>query len=134
MSKRARTDMAEPIEKHDSGFSGPMIMFPPFPHNDTFVETREIKIPASPVDTQVETYTFIHNKQDYGVMRTEDATLSATINIKTTANGNNPANDRVVALNPMPLRLGWKTKECILITNKLMYHLLEKMNCHGLII
>ena len=114
MSKRPRSEMAEPIEKHDSGFSGPMIMFPSFPHNDTFIETRGIKIPASPVDTTADVYTFLHHKQDYGIMRIEDATISATITLKTTATGAAPANDREIVLNPMPLRLGWKTREVYL--------------------
>lgn len=111
MSKRAYSDGMEPVEKHNSGFMSPMIMFPTFPHNDAFVESRELVLTAAPVDPQANVYTFVHPRQDYGVMITEDATISATIAIKTTANDNNPANDQVFALNLLLLRLAWKSKE-----------------------
>jgi hypothetical protein len=57
------------------------MMFPTFPHNITFEESRELKINATPVDEDVETYTFIHNHQEYGVMVTEDATISAALQL-----------------------------------------------------
>jgi hypothetical protein len=57
------------------------MMFPTFPHNITFEESRELKINATPVDEDAETYTFIHNRQEYGVMVTEDATISATLQL-----------------------------------------------------
>ena len=119
MSKRAYSDGMEPVEKHNSGFMSPMIMFPTFPHNDAFVESRELVLTATPVDTQANVYTFVHPRQDYGVMITEDATISATIAIKTMANDNNPANDQVFALNLLLLRLAWKSKE-VYINNQLI--------------
>jgi hypothetical protein len=103
--------MTEPVEKHDGGFMGPLVMFPTFPHNDTFVETREVQIHATPVNPKADMYTFIHNREDYGLMRTEDATISAKISIKNIADGGDPANDQVIVLNALPLRLGWKSKE-----------------------
>ena len=114
--KRARTDAAdEPIEVHDSGFMSPMVMFPTFPHNDTFVDNRIIEVRATPVSTTAETYTLVHHKQEYGILNLEDATLVAKISLKA-ANGADLAGDRVVTLNTRPLQTFWKTKE-ILINN-----------------
>jgi hypothetical protein len=109
--KRRHTDAAdaEPVEEHDSGFVGVMTLFDTFPHNDTFDELRELELIAAPVDSQANIYTFIHNKQDYGIMTTEDMMLKAKIKIHTTANGNAPADTQVVVLCPAPLRLGWKS-------------------------
>ena len=82
--KRARTASpgSEPIEEHDSGFVGPMTLFDTFPHNDTFDETRELTLLASPPgDPRAEVYTFLHNHQDNGVIKTEDAFLKAKISV-----------------------------------------------------
>ena len=114
--KRARMDGPdEPIEVHDSGFMSPMVMFPTFPHNDTFVDNRVVEVRATPVSSTAETYTLVHHKQEYGILNLEDAKLIGTISLKTTT-GANLANDREVALNMRPLHTFWKTKE-ILINN-----------------
>ena len=75
MSKRAREENEMRVEKHDSGFLGPLSMFATFPHNATFDESRKILINATPVDPHAEVYTFIHHSQPYGVMKTEDAII-----------------------------------------------------------
>ncbi|CAB4015976.1 Hypothetical predicted protein [Paramuricea clavata] len=113
MSKRARQDNPdEPVEVHDSGFMTPMIMFPTFPHNDTFVDNRTLQVNATPVDSNADVYTFIHHKQEYGIMNLQDATISATISLKD-RNNNDLANDQNVSLN-MLLRMFWKTKEILI--------------------
>jgi hypothetical protein len=117
--RRTEASKAEPVEEHDSGFVGPMVLFGTFPHNDTFDESRQIDIIAQPVDSRAEIYTFTHNKHDYGIMRTEDLRISATVKIHTSNNGNAPAADRQVALYPAPLKLGWKSKE-VFINNQLI--------------
>ncbi|CAB3987891.1 Hypothetical predicted protein [Paramuricea clavata] len=119
MKRTARGELKseEPIEEHDSGFIGPMTLFDTFPYNDTFEETRELNIVCSPPTATAETYTFIHNRQDYGVIRTEDIFLKANIKLKT---GNAyVANDREVSLNMAPLRFGWKSEE-VYINNQLV--------------
>ena len=69
--KRTRgTTSEEPVEEHDSGFVGPMTVFDTFPYNDTFEETRELNIISSPPTATAEVYTFMHNQQDYGVIKT----------------------------------------------------------------
>ena len=86
LGKRQRRDSpeSEAVEEHDSGFMGPMTLFDTFPHNDTFDESRELEILASPPgDPRAEVYTFIHNRQDYGVIKTEDAFLKAKISVHT---------------------------------------------------
>jgi hypothetical protein len=93
----------EPVEKHDSGFSNPMVMFPPFPHNDTFVDNRVIEIRATPVSSTAETYTLVHHKQEYGILNMEDSRIVATISLKDAANAD-LGNDQVVALNMRPLQ------------------------------
>ncbi|CAB3982316.1 Hypothetical predicted protein [Paramuricea clavata] len=120
-AKRAQVDDsgAEEVEKHDGGFVTPMQMFATFPHNITFEETRELKLlatPASSPDSNM--YTFIHNRQEYGVMRLEDATISADLRVVTNAGGV-PANTRRVAPMTRPLAFGWKTKE-IYVNNDLV--------------
>jgi hypothetical protein len=90
MSKRKRVeggDKEEPVEKHDGAFMTPMAMFPTFPHNITFEESRELKINATPVNSEVDMYTFMHNQQEYGVLLTEDATISATLQLVAAADG-----------------------------------------------
>jgi hypothetical protein len=98
------------VEKHDGAFAGPLMMFATFPHNITFEESRELKINATPVDKDAETYTFIHNHQEYGVMVTEDATISAALQLVVAANGANLANTQRIAPIMKPLVFGWKTK------------------------
>jgi hypothetical protein len=71
----------ELVEKHDGVFAGPLMMFPTFPHNITFEESRELTIQANPSDDDAETYTFIHNRQEFGIMKTEDATISGKIQL-----------------------------------------------------
>ncbi|CAB3997573.1 Hypothetical predicted protein [Paramuricea clavata] len=75
---------AEPVEEHDSGFVGPMTLLDTFPHNDTFDETHSLSIIASPVNNRGEIYTFMHNRQDYGVLDTQDAKLKAKLRLHTT--------------------------------------------------
>lgn len=116
--RRADTPDSEPIKEHDSGFVGPMTLFDTFPHNDTFDETRDLQLLASPVDTQADVYTFMHNRQDYGVLKTEDAMLKVKISIHA-ANGTAAANDRVIVLCTAPLQFGWKSKE-VYINNQLI--------------
>ena len=125
--RHVETPQAEPIEEHDSGFVGPMTLFDTFPHNDTFDEIREMQILASPVDTRADVYTFTHNRQDYGVMKTEDAVTKASIKIHTTADDAAPANDQVVVLCTAPLQLGWKSKE-VYIDNQLINPTSNKEN------
>jgi hypothetical protein len=111
MMKRSRTEPSDtPIEEHDSGFSGPMAMFGTFPHNDTFVDNRVIEVRAKPDDNSTsETYTFLHHRQEYGILNLEDAVISAKITVKL-ANGNATAGGLNVALNPRPLTQFWKSK------------------------
>ncbi|CAB3989932.1 Hypothetical predicted protein [Paramuricea clavata] len=112
--KRARVESDEAIEEHDSGFMIPMGMFKPFPHNDTFIDNRTIELRAKPEDNPVsETYTFLHHKQEYGVLNLEDATISGKLTLKTAAAGNLGA-DQVVALNMGPLTQFWKSKSVLL--------------------
>ena len=93
-----------------------MVMFPTFPHNDTFTDSRKFKIIASPNTTTAEEYTFTHHPNDYGVMNLSEAKIKATISLKAN-DGQNLANDRVVMLGIAPLRMGWKTRE-VLINNE----------------
>ena len=113
MGKRTRGEMEsedELVEKHDGVFAGPLMMFPTFPHNITFEESRETIIQANPTDDDAETYTFIHNRQEFGILRTEDATISANIQL-VAPTGIAIANTEVVGVMLKPLVLGWKTKE-----------------------
>jgi hypothetical protein len=108
--------MEEPVEVHDSGFLSPMVMFPTFPHNDTFIDSRKFKVIASPNSTTAEEYTFTHHPNDYGVMNLTEAKIKATISLK----ANDLAdlgNDQLVTLGLCPLRMGWKTRE-VLINNE----------------
>jgi hypothetical protein len=77
MSKHARTDGPdEPIEVHASGFMSPMVMFPTFPHNDTFIDNRIVEVRATPVSTTAEVYTLVHHKQEYGISKSTVGWLS----------------------------------------------------------
>ncbi|CAB3983357.1 Hypothetical predicted protein [Paramuricea clavata] len=119
--KRARQSPpdAEPIEEHDSGFVGPMTLFDTFPHNDTFVETRTLELLPNPSTENAEIYTFMHNRQDYGVIDMIDAKLSANLRVAVTVGGAAPAADRNVSVNMAPLRYGWKTK-AVYLNNQLI--------------
>jgi hypothetical protein len=108
--------MKEPVEVHDSGFLSPMVMFPTFPHNDTFTDSRKFRVIASPNTTTAEEYTFTHHSNDYGVMNLREAKITATISLKAN-DGQDLANDQVVTLGIAPLRMGWKTRE-VLINNE----------------
>jgi hypothetical protein len=108
--------MEEPVEVHDSGFLSPMVMFPTFPHNDTFTSSRKFKVIASPNTTTAEEYTFIHHPNDYGVMNLSEAKIKASISLKAN-DGQDLGNDQVVVLGLSPLRMGWKTRE-VLINNE----------------
>jgi hypothetical protein len=117
--KRTRgTTSEEPVEEHDSGFVGPMTLFDTFPYNDTFEETRELNIISSPPTATAEVYTFMHNRQDYGVIKTEDIFLHADISLRAN-NGTYIAADQRVSLNMAPLRFGWKSAE-VYINNQLV--------------
>ncbi|CAB4004476.1 Hypothetical predicted protein [Paramuricea clavata] len=117
--KCKRQEEAEPIEEHDSGFVGPMTLFATFPHNDTFAETRTLKLLPNPTTQTAEIYTFMHNRQDYGVINMEDAKLSAKLRIVTTATANAPAATINACVNMAPLRYGWKTK-AVYLNNQLI--------------
>ncbi|CAB3978334.1 Hypothetical predicted protein [Paramuricea clavata] len=120
MAKRARMQEAEPIEEHDSGFVGPMTLFDNFPHNDTFVEQRTLELLPNPPTENAEIYTFMHNRQDYGVIDMTDAKLSAKLRITNVAAPHAaPAADRNIAVNQAPLRYGWKTK-AVYLNNQLI--------------
>jgi hypothetical protein len=114
--KRTRESSGEPVEVHDSGFMPPMVMFPTFPHNDTFIDSHKLKVIASPNTTTAEEYTFIHHPNDYGVMNLSEAKVKANISLKA-SNGADLANDQLVMLGLCPLRMGWKTRE-VLINNE----------------
>ena len=111
--KRARVaDEDELVEKHDGAFAGPLAMFPTFPHNITFEESRELILRATPAAAEeADSYTFIHNRQEYGIMKTEDATISATLQLVVAATGNAVAGTQRTAPILKPLVFGWKTKE-----------------------
>jgi hypothetical protein len=114
MGKRTRSEMEsgdELVEKQDGVFAGPLMMFPTFPHNITFEESRELVLQANPSDEDADSYTFIHNRQEYGIMRTEDAQISATIQLVHATTGANIANTIRANVILKPLVLGWKTKE-----------------------
>ncbi|CAB3978619.1 Hypothetical predicted protein [Paramuricea clavata] len=119
--KRARQTPpdAEPIEEHDSGFVGPMTLFDTFPHNDTFAETHTLELLPNPTTENAEIYTFMHNRQDYGVIDMVDAKLSANLCVAVTIGGAAPAADRNVCVNMAPLRYGWKTK-AVYLNNQLI--------------
>jgi hypothetical protein len=122
MSKRSHSAMEsgdELVEKHDGAFAGPLAMFPSFPHNITFEESRELILQANPSDDDAESYTFIHNRQEYGIMKTEDATISATLQLVVAATGGDLANTRRTAPILKPLVFGWKTKE-VYVNNDLI--------------
>ena len=87
-----------------------MTLFETFPHNDTFDEVHELQLIASPVDTQADVYTFMHNRQDYGVIKTQDSKIKAKISVHATATGAVSANDRDITVCTAPLRFGWKSK------------------------
>jgi hypothetical protein len=115
MAKRTHTLDDEPVELHDSGFSPPMVMFPTFPYNDTFLESRKMKLVAGPTaNPDAEEYTFIHAPNDYGVMDLQNAKIKASIAIATIAGNANLANDQVVLLNQSPLKMCWKSREVLL--------------------
>ncbi|CAB3998674.1 Hypothetical predicted protein [Paramuricea clavata] len=61
----------------------------------------------------------MHNRQEYGVMLTEDATVSAALQVVAIANNGALAGDQVVAPMAPPLRFGWRTKE-IYVNNELI--------------
>ncbi|CAB3982218.1 Hypothetical predicted protein [Paramuricea clavata] len=117
--KRKRQEEAEPIEEHDSGFVGPMTLFDTFPHNDTFAETRTLELLPNPTTENAEIYTFMHNRQDYGVIDMIDAKLSAKLRLAVTAGGAAPAGDQNICVNMAPLRYGWKTK-AVYLNNQLI--------------
>ena len=126
MSKRAHVD-DEPVEVHDTGFMSPMAMFPTFPYNDTFVDSRTFKINAGPIaNPDAEEYTFNHHPNDYGVMDLEKAKITARIHLTDAANAN-LANDRIVTLGVLPLRLSWKSRE-ILLNNQRINSLSSQEN------
>jgi hypothetical protein len=126
MSKRAHVD-DEPVEVHDSGFMSPMAMFPTFPYNDTFVDSRTFKINAGPIaNPDAEEYTFNHAPNDYGVMDLEKAKISGRIHLTTAANADLD-NAQVVALGLLPLRLSWKSRE-ILLNNQRINSLSSQEN------
>ena len=115
MAKRTHAPDDEPIELHDSGFMPPMVMFPTFPYNDTFLESRKMKLVAGPTaNPDAEEYTFIHAPNDYGVMDLQNAKIKASIAIATIAGNAALANDRVVLLNQSPLKMAWKSREVLL--------------------
>ncbi|CAB3980638.1 Hypothetical predicted protein [Paramuricea clavata] len=119
--KRARQSPpdAEPVEEHDSGFVGPMSLFDTFPHNDTFAETRTLELLPNATTENAEIYTFMHNRQDYGVIDTVDAKISAKLRVAVIAGGAAPAGDRNICVNMAPLRYGWKTK-AVYLNNQLI--------------
>ena len=122
MGKRTRGEMEsedERVEKHDRVFSGPLMMFPSFPHNITFEESRELVLQANPSDDDAESSTFIHTRQEYGILRTEDATISGTLQLVAVAGGAAIANTIRAAPILKPLVLGWKTKE-VYVNNELI--------------
>ena len=115
MAKRTHAIDDEPVELHDSGFSPPMAMFPTFPFNDTFLESRKMKLVAGPTaNPDAEEYTFIHAPNDYGVMDLQNAKIKATIALATIAGNAALANDQVVCLNQSPLKMCWKSREVLL--------------------
>ncbi|CAB3977395.1 Hypothetical predicted protein [Paramuricea clavata] len=126
--KRTRQEVDdEPIEVHDSGFMSPMVIFPTFPHNDTFVESCKMKIVAGPVaNPDAEEYTFSHAPNDYGVMDLQNAKIKATIALTTAANADLGA-DQIVTLSQSPLRMGWKSRE-ILLNNQRINSLSSQEN------
>ncbi|CAB3997391.1 Hypothetical predicted protein [Paramuricea clavata] len=117
--KRKRQEEAEPIEEHDSGFVGPMTLFDTFPHNDTFAETHTLELLPNPTTQTAEIYTFMHNRQDYGVIDMVDAKLSAKLRIVTTTTDNATAATINACVNMAPLRYGWKTK-AVYLNNQLI--------------
>lgn len=98
------------VEKHDSTFLSPMVMFKSSPYNTTFVDSRLVKIKAMPEQSLADTYTFLHRANDYGLIKTSDAMLHARMSIKTGA-GAYGANTLQKTLQPFPLRTMWKSKE-----------------------
>ncbi|CAB3978026.1 Hypothetical predicted protein [Paramuricea clavata] len=126
--KRTREQVDdEPVEVHDSGFMGPMVMFPTFPHNDTFVDSRKFKLMAGPIaNPDAEEFTFKHAPNDFGVMDLKSARITANITI-TTATNVFLALTQDVALNQSPLRLGWKSRE-VLVNNQRINSLSSQEN------
>jgi hypothetical protein len=126
MSKRAHVD-DEPVEVHDTGFTSPMAMFPTYPYNDTFVDSRTFKINAGPIaNPDAEEYTFNHHPNDYGVMDLQKAKIAGTIHLTDAANAD-LANTQIVTLGLLPLRLSWKSRE-ILLNNQRINSLSSQEN------
>ena len=126
MSKRAHVD-DEPVEVHDSGFMSPMAMFPTFPYNDTFVDSRTFKINAGPIaNPDAEEYTFSHAPNDYGVMDLQKAKITGRVHLVDAANAD-LANTQFVTLGLLPLRLSWKSRE-ILLNNQRINSLSSQEN------
>jgi hypothetical protein len=119
MKRACQSPESEPVEEHDSGFVGPMTLFDNFPHNDTFEETRNLQLIASPTNARSDIYTFLHNRQDYGVLATEDAMLNATITVRNNLTNAVAAADQVISVNMAPLKFGWKSKE-VYLNNQLI--------------
>ncbi|CAB3981401.1 Hypothetical predicted protein [Paramuricea clavata] len=117
----------EPVEVHDSGFMSPMMMFPPFPHNDTFVESRQFKLVAGPISNpDADEFTFNHAPNDYGVMDLQNARITGTITI-TGLDNTQLAATQNVAICQSPLRLGWKSRE-VLVNNQRINSLSSQEN------
>jgi hypothetical protein len=105
----------------------PMAMFPTFPYNDTFVDTRTFKINAGPIaNPDAEEYTFTHTPNDYGVMDLQKAKISGRIHLAA-ADNSNLGNDQIVSLGLLPLRLSWKSRE-ILLNNQRINSLSSQEN------
>ena len=105
MAKRAmKKEEQTGVEKHDSAFLSPLMLFKGSPHNDTFVGTRYALIDATPDNHLADTYTFTHRGHDFGLLKTSEATLSADLKLVVAATNANVANNAAITPNALFLR------------------------------
>ncbi len=115
--KRSATQEGGETEKHDSAFLSPLEdFFTSAPYNNTFIDNRYAEIDATPVNSKSDTYEFYHRGHDYGVIKTSEARLSATVALTAKATGAAMDDAQVVAPAPLILRTMFSSRG-VLINN-----------------
>ena len=115
--KRSATQEGGETEKHDSAFLSPLEdFFTLAPYNNTFIDNRYAEIDATSVNSKSDTYEFYHRGHDYGVIKTSEARLSATVALTAVVNDAAMAGDRVTVPSPLILRTMFSSKG-VLINN-----------------
>ena len=115
--KRGAPQEGGDTEKHDSAFFSPLEnLFASAPYNNTFIDNRYAEIDATPVNATSDTYEFYHRGHDYGVIKTSEARLSATVVLTLKADRSVMLAGPVVAPAPLILRTMFSSKS-VLINN-----------------